>query len=349
MKENEPILKRQMYSYRFKNEDMDFFFNWATGVGQIIGMAPSQVFLSVHGVKDGDPAGWREGFLRMAHYQLEQAQALIEEKHPIAAGEAYLGAAYGFRFALQYIDPTRLGFDENVLAMEQAFQQGTARLGVPLWAVEFPFENGSLPGYFLEHDSQTRPLILMIGGGDSFREDLFYVAGYPGWKRGYNVLMVDPPGQGKVLGRGLHLRPNMAAPISTAIDWLEANAAVKPDQIAIYGISGGGWYTAQTVASDPRFKAWIAATPFFDYALVIKQEFGSVLKAPGWLLNAFLRLTGSVNESTEINLNKYAWQAGTPSFVDAVTQVLPLVKPVDYTTIQCPSLFLVAEGEGQEL
>jgi pimeloyl-ACP methyl ester carboxylesterase len=349
MKTTEPILKRQKYSYRFKDEDMDFFFNWTVGLGQILGMAPAQVFFSVHGIKDGDPAGWRDGFLRMARSQLGQAQALVEEKHPLAAGEAYLGAAYAFRFALQYIDPTKPEFTEHVLSMEQAFLQGTACLGVPLRSVEIPFEKASLPGYFLEHDDQPRPLVLMIGGGDSFREDLFYFAGYPGWKRGYNVLMVDLPGQGKVPGRGLYYRPDMGTPIRAVIDWLETNAAVRPEQIAIYGISGGGFYTCQGVACDPRIQAWVASTPFFDYELVVRREFGSVLKAPGWLLNLYQRLAGSLNKSAHINLNKYAWSAGMPSFAYAVEHGLPLFKPVDYTKIGCPSLFLVGEGEGEEL
>jgi len=145
--------------------------------------------------------------------------------------------------------------------METNFQQGIACLGAPMKAVEIPFEGTSLPGYYLEHDAQPRPVVLMIGGGDSFREDLFYVAGYPGWKRGYNVLMVDLPGQGKVPGRGLHYRVDMDTPIRAVLDWLQTHAAVMPQQIAIYRISGGGWHTAQAVANDPRIRAWIAATP----------------------------------------------------------------------------------------
>ncbi|MGB8212516.1 MAG: alpha/beta fold hydrolase [Anaerolineales bacterium] len=349
MKENEVIVKRQKFNNRFKNEDMDFFFNWAIGLGQILGMAPSQVFVAIHGLKDGDAVGWREGFMRMARTQLEQAQALVEEKHPLAAGEAYLGSAYAYRFALQYIDPTKSTFDENVAAMEKAFLQGITYLGVPLRAVEIPFENASLPGYYLELDRQPRPTLVMIGGGDSFREDLFYFAGYPGWKRGYNVLMVDLPGQGKVPGRGLHYRADMGAPISTALDWLEANAAVKPEQVALYGISGGGWHTAQAAASDRRIRAWIAATPIFDMGLTFVREFGPALKTPGWLLNLLLRLSGSFNESAEINLNKYAWQFGMPDLTSAVAQVTAQTRPVNYAAIQCPSLFLISEGEAPEL
>ena len=87
--------------------------------------------------------------------------------------------------SLQYADPTAEDFDGRVKEMEGAFQTGTGLLGVPIRPVEVPFEGITLPGYFLEHDSQQRPTQMMVGGGDTFREDLFYFAGYPGWKRGY--------------------------------------------------------------------------------------------------------------------------------------------------------------------
>lgn len=349
MKENEVILKRQKYSTRFKNGDMDFLFNWTVGVSQIIGMAPSQAFYAVYGIKDGDPAGWREGFRKQGEYQTERAQGFIKNNQPLAAGQFYLGAAYAYRAALQYTDPTTSGFSERVLEMEQAFQQGIDLFGVPLRPIEVPFEDTTLPGYYLEHDQETRPVVLMVGGGDTFREDLFYFAGYPGWKRGYNVVMVDLPGQGKTPGRGQHFCVDMNKPISAVLDWLEANAAARPEKIAIYGVSGGGYFSAQGVTTDNRLKAWIAATPIFDMVKLFEREFGSALKAPGWMLNTFMRLAGSLNESAEINLKKYAWQFGTTDFKSAVEGVFAQAKVVDYSGIKCPSLFLMSEGEAPEL
>ena len=349
MKKNETILKRQKYSTRFKNEDMDFMLNWMIGVGQVIGMSPSQVFHAVQGIKDGDPAGWREGFWRQGHYQIERASAFVETKQRLAAGQFYLGAAYAYRAALQYTDPTTSNFNERVLEMENAFQQGIYFVGVPMRPIEVPFESTTLPGYYLEQDKSPRPVVMMVGGGDTFREDLFYFAGYPGWKRGYNVVMVDLPGQGTLPGRGQHFRVDMNKPISAILDWLQANAAVRPEKIAVYGVSGGGYFSAQAVAADDRIKAWIAATPIFDVATLFKREFGSALRAPGWLLNTFMRLAGSFNESAEINLKKYAWQFGTTDFKSAVEAVFAQANVVDYARIQAPSLFLMSEGEAPEL
>jgi len=349
MKENEVILTRQKINTRFKNGDMDFMFNWAVGVSQIIGMAPSQIFFALHNIRDGDPKGWREGLSHQGSALIVQAKALLVNNQRVAAGQAYLGAAYAFRAALQYTSPRSQEFGEWAHAMEQYFQEGTMLLGVPLHPIEVPFAGKTLAGYYLEHDDQPRPVVVMIGGGDTFREDLFYFAGYPGWKRGYNVLMVDLPGQGLMPNRGLTFQVDMAAPISAAIDWMEAHATAKPEQIAIYGVSGGGYFSTQAAAVDPRINAWIAATPIFDVGTVFTHEFGTALKAPGWALNTFLRIASSVNASAEINLDKYAWQFGTANFKGAVDGVLEQAKTVNYTRINVPALFLLSEGEVGEL
>lgn len=349
MQKNQVILKRQKYSIRFKNGDMDFIFNWTVGVSQIVGMSPSQAFYAVHDIKDGDPKGWREGFRRQGDYQSEQAQVFIKNNQRLAAGQFYLGAAYAYRAALQYTHPGVSEFNACVQQMENAFQRGIDLIGVPMRPIEVPFENTTLPGYYLEHDPKPRPVMMMVGGGDTFREDLFYFAGYPGWKRGYNVVMVDLPGQGITPNRGQHFRVDMEKPIGAVLDWLEAHSATRPEKIAIYGVSGGGYITAQGVYTDPRIKAWIASTPIFDLAEVFRREFGSALKTPGWALNTFMRLAGAFNESAQINLDKYAWQFGTTDFKSAVDGVFALAKPVDYSGISVPSLFLMSEGEGEEL
>ena len=91
-------------------------------------------------------------------------------------------------------------------------------------------------------------------------------ARYPGWKRGYTVVTVDLQGQGTLPGRGQHFRLDINKPINAILDWLQTDTAVKPEKIAVYGASGGGYFSAQAVAADDRIKAWIATTPIFDMA-----------------------------------------------------------------------------------
>lgn len=349
MNEKQAIWQRQQVTTRFKNQDMDYMLNWALGVSQILGMSPGQIFYTIHDLKDGDAAGWRNAFQTQGRFQNEWARDLAAKRQTVLAGEAYLGAAYAYRSALQYTDPYAKDFELGVRDMEKAFQCGVDCLGVPLRAIEIPFENTTLPGYFLEQDNRPRPLVVMIGGGDSFREDLFYFAGYPGWKRGYNVIMVDLPGQGSAPNRGLTFRVDMYAPIRTVLDWVDANAARKPEQIALYGVSGGGYFTAQAAANDARVNAWVASTPIYDIPKIFKSELGAALKTPGWVLNTFMRIAGTLNTSAEINLHKYAWQFGTADFKTAVERTMVQAQAVDYSRITCPSLFLVSDAEGEEM
>ena len=345
MKQSDEIVKRQATRIRFHNKDMDFIFNWLLGTGSVVGLSHGELFHVVEGMKDGDAAQWRDRF--SAHGEFLEARSKAGKG--ASAAQDRLAAAFCFRASLQYSDPTAETFGKMVERMEAEFLEGAKGLGVPLHAIEVPFEGKTLPGYLLEHDTTPRPLVVMIGGGDSYREDLFYFAGYPAWRRGYNALMVDLPGQGSAPMRGLTFRADMAAPISAALDFLAAHAACPPEKVAIYGVSGGGFFTAQAATSDRRIGAWIASTPITDLAQIFRKEFGAALKAPGWLLRLALGVAGAVNESAALNLKKYAWQFGTPDFKSAVEQVFVQARPVDPARIFCPCLFLVGESEADEL
>lgn len=349
MNNRDVILARQTHQTRFTNGDMDFAFNWAVGISQVLGLSTSQIFRALRDVNDGDPEGWRAGFTRQAGDLMAQAGTLKDQGYVVASGQAWLGAAYAYRAALQFTSPRSRVYADSAHAMEHAFQNGVRSLSVPVRAIEVPFATTALPGYYLEQDGDPRPVVVMIGGGDTFREDLFYFAGYPGWKRGYNVLMIDLPGQGLLPDAGLTFQVDSAAPIRAALDWLEAHAAARPTQIAIYGVSGGGYFTAQAVVADPRINAWIAATPILDMQAVFTREFGRALAAPGWMLNTVMRLVGSVNAIAAVNLDKYAWQFGTADFKSAAQGVLDQAEVVDCSTVTIPTLLLLSEGEGLEL
>lgn len=132
------------------------------------------------------------------------------------------------------------------------------------------------------------------------------------------------------------------------MDWLQQRNP-NLDQLAIYGVSGCGYFTAQAVEHDKRITAWIASTSIFDMAELFRREFGFALKTPGWLMNAVLKIAGNVNQNADLNLKKYAWQFGTKDFSSAVGEVLKQATVVDYSKIICPALFLMGDGEAAEL
>ena len=346
MKKNEVILKRQSTRIYFKNGDTDFFFNWLLGIGEVFGFSHGELyFLTQKLGKSPKPDDWKNIFLSHGNYLKQKASNSDLSEQTKA--QYYLAQTYSLRSAIQFINPFSDEYLSTVHQMEQAFSNAIHSLGAPIEKLTITYQDSYLPSYYL-HTGDDCPTLIMIGGGDTYREDLFYFAGYPGWIRKYNVLMVDLPGQGSNPSRELVFDVDASTPISLCIDWLE-NRNSKLNYLAIYGVSGGGYFTAQAVEKDPRIHAWIASTPIYDVAEVFRKEFGSSLKAPSWLMNTILKLAGNLNESANLNLKKYSWQFGTSDFKSAIDEVFDRAKIVDYQKIQCPCLFIMGEGESAEL
>ena len=343
MKENEVILKRQSTRIFFKNGDTDFFFNWLLGIGEVFGFSHGELYYLAQGLgKSPKPDNWKNIFLSHGNY-LEQKVSHSGLSDQTKA-QYYLGQTYSLRSAIQFINPFSDEYLPTVHKMETAFSNAIQSLGAPVEELSIHYQDSYLPGYYL-HSGNHCPTLMMVGGGDTYREDLFYFAGYPGWMRNYNVLMVDLPGQGSNPGRGLTFDVNASIPISKCIDWLEVRNP-QLNHLAIYGVSGGGYFTAQAVEEDTRIHAWIASTPIYDVSEIFRKEFGASLKTPSWLMNILLKLAGTLNESADLNLKKYAWQFGTSDFKSAINEVFNRAKVVDYQKIQCPCLFIMGEGEG---
>ena len=346
MKKNEVILKRQSTRIYFKNGDTDFFFNWLLGIGEVFGFSHGELyFLTQKLGKSPKPDDWKNIFLSHGNYLKQKASNSDLSEQTKA--QYYLAQTYSLRSAIQFINPFSDEYLSTVHQMEQAFSNAIHSLGAPIEKLTITYQDSYLPGYYL-HTGDDCPTLIMIGGGNTYREDLFYFAGYPGWIRKYNVLMVDLPGQGSNPSRELVFDVDASTPISLCIDWLK-NRNSKLNYLAIYGVSGGGYFTAQAVERDPRIHAWIASTPIYDVAEVFRKEFGSSLKTPSWLMNTILKLAGNLNESANLNLKKYSWQFGTSDFKSAIDEVFDRAKIVDYQKIQCPCLFIMGEGESAEL
>lgn len=343
------IMTRAANRIRFRNIDMDFNLTWILGVSGLFGWSHGEVMFVASRIKDGNPTSWREEFRKEGQHLLVRAATARSLGNLNSAGQAQFGACFAFRAALQYCDPREDEFKTLLEAMEQSFQNAVQDLRIPIKAVEVPFEATSLPGYFLQLDDRPRPTVVIVGGGDTFREDLFSFAGYAGWKRDYNVLMVDLPGQGKTPERGLYFRADSHVAISAVLDWLHAEIGEQAADVALFGISGGGYFTAQTVVADARPKAWVASTPITDMARLFSSEMAGVLRTPPWIVRGLAFLLGRSRSGLAISLRKYAWQFGTTDFAAAVRGVLESSVPVPAATMSVPSLFLMGAAETPEL
>ncbi|MGT2845820.1 alpha/beta hydrolase family protein [Streptococcus massiliensis] len=345
MKKDQAILKRQASKIKFRNKDMDFILNWVMGISQIVGMSAAEVLQVVEPVRDGNPRDWRQAFEEHASVCQSKAHQAENQGFLRPASQEYFAACYSLRAALQFSDPTLPDFMEHYQEMEANFLKGAKLRSLPLREVSFPYEGQELPAYLLESKELAAPTLLVIGGGDTGRVDLFYFMGLAAWENGYQVLMVDLPGQGSNPARGLTFTVDAGRAISAILDSYQAPS----EQLAIMGFSGGGYFTAQAVEKDSRIKAWIASTPIYDIKAVFERSFKAALTLPKPLLRLGCKVISNFNEAADVNLKKYAWQFGVTDFSQAVDKVLKEAQTVALEQIKVPSLFLLGSGESSEL
>ena len=141
----------------------------------------------------------------------------------------------------------------------------------------------------------------MIGGGETFAEDLFFYIAPQTYDRGYNFMTVDLPGQGLLPMDGKPFRPDMNVPMKAVVDYALSRADVDPRYLAAYGYSGGGGFVPQAAMHDPRIKAIamnsavVDAYPLFSTMPVVlasQKEIASWTAFHGNIVKGYLLALG---------------------------------------------------------
>ncbi len=102
----------------------------------------------------------------------------------------------------------------------------------------------------MKEQSAPCPTLIIVGGGDTFAEDLHFWAGAVGPRRSYNVLSIELPGYGMSPTRDLYLRADTEAPLGAAVDYALERPEVDGERLAAYGISGGGYFLKMAAAAE---------------------------------------------------------------------------------------------------
>lgn len=347
MKKQKDIGVRQKHHYYFKNGTMDFAVGWLLGYSQIGGLSAGEIYDCLNKIQDNKPDSWVKAFTDGMVYEEKEAGKYEKAGDLSGAGMKYLACAHAARAVLHMCDPTGKQAMETTRTMENAFQKAMEYLGTELRAYDFDFNGKKLPGYFTKNFNNEKPLYIVIGGGDTYREDLYFFGGSEALKRGYNVLLVDLPGQGTTPYDNLHFGRDTVTALETVIDHVEKLGFTGKKILS--GYSGGGYFTTILMAKNPRVDAWIASTPIFDFKTAIEAAIPSLLtKNPsGWLPRMLVQIAGNLNKSLEAALKKYEWQFGAGGFANLL-QTFADIGVVDYTKIDAPSMFLLGLSEDRE-
>jgi len=244
--------------YFFEDGDMDFHFgNLILGSAVNGGAEIGEAFFAASRIKDGDTSTWQQAWFQLAKRVEARGDRSLAGGHTVSARSQLFRAANYYRMSLLGMLPDDPQFKIRGLKSRELMIKAGKLLEPPLEYFEIPFEGTVLPGFFRKADSGGRPAktLIMIGGGETFIEDLFFYIAPQTHERGYNFVTVDLPGQGMLPAEGKTFRIDTWVPMRAVVDYALGRPEVDPARLAAYGISGGGLFAPQAAQHDKRIKA----------------------------------------------------------------------------------------------
>ena len=348
--DDSPIVRNATPIEGFRDAEFDYQLVRALGVAAYGGSTVGECLAAAAEIADGSPRSWSRAFGTLAGRVEEEGRACLGGGHHVSGRDHLLRASTYYRTA-EYYTPGADGahFGDRSRA---CFVDAAAHVAPPVEVVEIPFGTGALPGYLVASGAPGAPTLVAVGGFDSSAEELYFHYAVPGAERGWNVLVVDGPGQPGCLRRypDLTFRPDYEAPVGAVLDHLAGRDGIDRDRIALVGQSFGGYFAARAAAAHPvaalvvdppvvdlrrYMEAWVGPEVFHMANDVRPEDVAGVPedlmpRQMQWGIEAICRRFGVASF--------HAWRDALSAYVlgDAASR------------IACPVLALVGEREGPE-
>lgn len=241
-------------------------------------------------IPEGDAPAWYAEWVKSAELIERLAEEAAGKGREVTAREAYIRAFTYYRTAQFWIEYEDERKNRAFLKALDCFQKANS-IGAPLYErVEIPFEGTSLPGYFCRAQGRQRqrgPVVLYVGGADTFAEQLIYMGVGRMTKRGLSCLTMTGPGQGEVVRvKKIYTRPDYEKPIGAALDYLEKREDVDPERMGVMGVSMGGYYAARGAALDPRPRACLLFGACYSVLDDLYDFFPPIRPSLQWIVGA---------------------------------------------------------------
>jgi len=270
MANDQKNLRISNVNYHFKTPAFEFAFQWILGAQTNGGSEIGECFYAASLIRENESQSWVDVWADLARTVERRAAAALSAGHEVSARENYLRAYAYFRAALMFIDPFETETAKSAwLRAVECFRKAAALMNPLVEPVAVPCDDGThLPGYFIASPNDVkakRKTVIVVGGADTFVEDMYIFIGSGAVKRGYNVLLVDTAGQGGLPFEGSFMRPDTEVQFAKVVDYALSRPEVDPDQLVAYGISAGGYIVPRALTVERRVKAAVACSVISDF------------------------------------------------------------------------------------
>jgi pimeloyl-ACP methyl ester carboxylesterase len=327
--------------YHFTDPDMDFTFrSLALGATVNHGCEIGEAFRTAAHIKDGDAASWQAEWARTARLIAARGEQSLAGGHRVSARDQFQRASYYYRLALLAMLPADPRLKDYARESRSLLNKAGALFEPPLKYFEIPFAGTVLPGFFRKAAAGTKPVktLIMMGGGETFAEDLFFYIAPQAHARGYNFMTLDLPGQGLLPLEGKCFRPDMQVPMKAVVDYALSRPEVDRERLAVYGFSGGGGFVPQAAMHDPRIKAIVMNACVVD---------ARALFATMPVVRATPQEIASWSSFHANTVKLVCWRWGVPMDKPAGLVAANEDFRFDPAKVTVPALIVVGEGEYQ--
>lgn len=260
-------------------------------------------------------ADWcREWGVTATRYE-QVAEAAEDADQPQTAAGAWKRAALAWHWAkFVFVDDPeqqRAAHDRAV----SCYLRAAPALTPPAELVRVPYAGTTLAAYLRVppgNGIDDRPVVIMLPGLDSTKEELQATAGYF-LARGLATLAIDGPGQGESEYE-LPIEPAYEKVATAAVDFLQDRTGLDRERIGLFGVSLGGYYAARAAAYEKRLRAVVALAGPYRFDLDWDE-------LPEQTRATFQFRSGAKSEqearakAAELTLEQAAGQIDTPLFV----------------------------------
>jgi dienelactone hydrolase len=218
--------------------------------------------------KEGDNDAWGESWGWMADKTLDLAEREEKKGHTRTAAAAYIRSAI-YRFNCErFVHPDNPEKAASYRALLPHYEKGMKLLVPGFERVEVPYEEGSLPAYWIPPVNPTgnNPVVAFFDGLDASKEITVLWGGLALRERGVGTLCIDGPGQGEALRlKNIPSRHDYDVPGTAAFDYLDARGDVDSTRIGVMAMSFGGYYAPRIAAFEHRYAACLTWGAHYDY------------------------------------------------------------------------------------
>ena len=206
---------------------------------------------------------WCAAWSARAAVHEELGRSSLRDGYKLTAGEYLIRAAIYYHFAkFVFVQDPKQMRAAHMKAVE-CYREGVAYARPPGERIEIPFSGNKIAGILRKPNFERCPVLIMAPGLDSTKEEI-HAYEEPFLARGIAVLAIDGPGQGEAEYE-IPICGDYERAARAVVDWIEQRDDLDKKNIAIWGVSLGGYYAPRAAAYEKRIKACISLSGPFEW------------------------------------------------------------------------------------